>query len=223
MRSILACLACVAVLSSIGCGGGGNAFAPNEGFAEKLTAKANKLAQSELQRLREAELVYKDVLRFDGFMQHPNPGSGVYYKGYREYTDYTVRDILRRDSYLKPIAYEIGFNFRFMATERHHTDYPDSPSKAAAGKDFKPQPKSSSPLVHVYECDPDGKFVGASDWLPPRETAYTIEVPEPLSAPPAVPHRDAKTAAPNRAQGVPLPTRKLTPEEVRELRKNQVR
>lgn len=221
MRCAYVFLGLMMILGLAGCGGGADAYSPNRAFVEGVIAKAGSLAEAELERLRAAELLYKDVVRFDELEGHPVLGSGVYYKGYRDYTDYVIKDIQRNPSYMMPIAYEIGFNYRFMTTERRHTD--DKQSAGKAQGDTQYQSLKESQLVHVYLCDHQGEYVGDPYWLPTRETVFGLHQPQPLM-PPAVPNAPAEAApaeAPSPPSGVPLESRKLTPAEARELLKNR--
>ena len=158
-------------------------------YVAHLTERARALGRRELGRMAAAELIYRNSTEFHELMGVVFlPGSGVHLKMYRNFTDFSIEDIYRSESYLYPVAFEIRFSYDLLGTPPRSADLPNA--AALAQKDLEFSLLGRFSLVRRYRADGDGNYTGNLPALPPRPNFY---------------HRGQLLEEPNAAQPNRLP------------------
>lgn len=147
---------------------------PSEQYVSMLGRTCVALAEAEVKRMNEIELMYKDELKLYINEGHPfRADAGIYMKWYRHFTGYRIVDIIRGDSFLKPIIYEIEFVYDFYRTPLHSTMDED------AFRDIQPLDLALAEteysnhgeflLIRRYSADVSGNVIGDLPEIGPRD------------------------------------------------------
>lgn len=147
---------------------------PSNEYVSMLGKACVTLAESEVKRMNQIELTYKDELKLYINEGHPfRADAGIYMKWYRHFTGYRIVDIIRGDSFLRPIIYEIEFAFDFYRTNIHSTMDEDT------FRDIQPLDLAMAEteyakygeflLIRRYAADATGKVVHDLPEMGPRE------------------------------------------------------
>lgn len=159
-------------------------------YREMLIEKANHLARREIARMSAAELLYRNAPTTHRIVSADlGPNIGVHTKIYRAFNNYEITDIVRSDSYLNPVTYEITYTYDLLATEPRSLSTPDAEKLVRSDAQFKVL--ASKRMTRRYSANYDGDFEGGLPGLPPRPDFYTLDADSgvgPASAPmPAAP------------------------------------
>ncbi|MEK7793998.1 MAG: hypothetical protein AAB353_05695 [Candidatus Hydrogenedentota bacterium] len=144
-------------------------------FVDQLKAKANALAERELGRMAATEMLYRNVveLQTPGIDQLPD-GTGAWVKIYRSFEGYEIKDIVRSDSYLSPIEYEIEYRYTIFSTRPLSQLEADGAARAAKDSFF--DPLAVRTVSNTYKCDAWGNVVGDFPNLLDRVNYFTRDV-----------------------------------------------
>ncbi len=144
---------------------------PDAALVGRLQAEAAKLAQSEMEKINAIQATYKTQT----FM-HPNAmnpmayGTGAYLKMYAECSGYSIKDIVRSTSLLRPFQYRIEYQCTLYTTTPAYSGTPDSKEKAIADSNFSKYKDVA--LEQVYDVTPDGIAVKILDGNLPQMNYY---------------------------------------------------
>lgn len=124
---------------------------------ESLLSKAEALAAGELTRLSAAEMIYRNRT-FAHIMvdKSGGPPQYAYAKLYRQFRDFRVLDVVRTDSVLRPIRFEIAYDFDLIGTKAIKLDKLDPKAIKTAVSDRHLVKLSSDILIRTYDCDAAG-------------------------------------------------------------------
>ena len=137
-----------------------------------LLEKAEQLAQREIARMSAAELLYRNTATAHRIINGDlGVNVGVHTKIYRAFHDYRITDIVRSDSYLNPVTYEITYVYDILATEPRSFSAPDAEKLARSDAQFKRI--ANHQITRRYPADDNGEFVGILPELLPRPDFYT--------------------------------------------------
>lgn len=141
-------------------------------LVDQLKAKAKALAERELGRMAATEMLYRNVVESQTPAYDQLPSSlGAWVKIYRNFEGYEVKDIIRSDSYLSPIEYEIEYRYTIMSTRPVMSLGAEGAQSAIKNSFF--DPVADRTVVYTYKCDAWGNAVGDLPKLLDRVNYYT--------------------------------------------------
>jgi hypothetical protein len=148
--------------------------------AQSYLGLANELAVTELAKFKELEERYSSRVRFYKNRAHPfNPESGVYIKWYREFSGYEVLDIMQSNSVLRPIIYEVRFDYTFMHTKWLSSldadEFLDKDPLRDARAETEFRADGVYSLYRRYPCNRAGEYLGGLNPIPPRDFIPSID------------------------------------------------
>ncbi len=137
---------------------------------EALKQKADTFAQSEMARYNAIELIYKNIpeLHTTRVPINNNLIKG-WTKTYRRFTEYEVVDIVRSESMLSPIQYEITFHYEQYNTPYRKTDAPNA--QQLCEDDFEYELRFTESLTRTFACDTQGELLESVS-APPERPLY---------------------------------------------------
>ena len=173
-------LSSVAALAGSQARGPGNkgdslSIEPNEpGYIDMLKAKAAALAESELARMAAIELVYRSRVQL---FETENPvflnKIGVYMKLHRNFKGYRLIDIVRSESLMFPIVFEIEYEFDLLATKEHSMNAPNAKKLAKKERDLRVL--GNYRFSRLYRCDIAGNVAWGTGQFLPRPDLYALD------------------------------------------------
>lgn len=143
-------------------------------YGHRLHQKATDLATSELARLNAMELMYRNIP-----MRHriQNPATLMidtgWTKVYRRFSGFEVKDVLRSDSLLSPVLYEIEFKYDIFATQFRKEG--DGSALEETKMDKVYEPLYSDVLNVKYGCNEEGELMNPDLGFLPRPNYYRIK------------------------------------------------
>ena len=173
-------LSSVAALAGSQARGPGNkgdslSIGPNEpGYIDMLKAKAAALAESELARMAAVELMYRSRVQL---YESEDPvflnKFGVYMKLHRNFKGYRLIDIVRSESLMFPIVFEIRYEFDLLGTKEHSMDARNAKELAKEERDLRVL--GNYGFSRLYRCDAAGNVVGGAGQFLPRPDLYELD------------------------------------------------
>ena len=142
-------------------------------YGQRLHQKATELATSELARLNAMEMMYRNIP-----MRHQiqNPATLLidtgWAKVYRRFSGFEVKDVLRSDSLLTPVLYEIEYQYDIFATQFRKER--DGDALEETKKDKVYEPLYSDVLNVKYGCNEFGELINPNLEFLPRPNYYQI-------------------------------------------------
>jgi hypothetical protein len=128
------------------------------GDGVEILRKAEALAQSELERMAAAEMIYR-MRTYEHTLILLDEGEtkeSVFLKYYRQFTGYEVLEVERTTSLLRPVRYTIRFDFDLIGTNAFDSKRKSVEPIRQAIQDRYFVKYSSDSLVRTYECDAAG-------------------------------------------------------------------
>ena len=133
--------------------GGSGAEVPD---AATLKQWAESLAQSQLEQLAAAEMLYH-ARTFEHALVTDSGFLTMYGKFYRQFTDFEVVDIERTPSLLQPVKYTIRYNFDAVGTLPIDATRQEAAKIERARSDYFFVKQQEDSVVRTYESDADGR------------------------------------------------------------------